>query len=36
MTLRYGGLGVDLGYELVRQKGATDTKYFSFGGSFKF
>jgi hypothetical protein len=36
VSLKYGGLGVDLGYELVRQKGATDTKYFSFGGSFKF
>lgn len=36
VALKYGGLGVDLGYELVRQKGADDTKYFSFGGSFKF
>ena len=36
LTLKYGGLGVDLGYELVRQKGAADTKYFNFGGSFKF
>lgn len=35
-ALKYGGLGVDLGYEVVRQKGASDTKYFSFGGSFKF
>lgn len=36
VTLRSGGLGVDLGYELVRQKGTADTKYFNFGGSFKF
>ncbi len=35
-TLRYGGLAVDLGYELVRQKGVDDTKYFNFGGSFRF
>lgn len=36
VALKYGGLGVDLGYELVRQKGSADTKYFNFGGSFKF
>ena len=36
VALKYGGLGVDLGYELVRQKGSPDTKYFNFGGSFKF
>ena len=36
VSLRYGGLGVDLGYELVRQKGSPDSKYFNFGGSFKF
>lgn len=35
-SFKYGGLGVDLGYELVRQKGVDDTKYFNFGGSFKF
>lgn len=35
-SFRYEGLVVDLGYELVRQKGVDDTKYFTFGASFKF
>lgn len=36
VALKYRGFGADLGYELVRQKGSTDTKYLSFGASFKF
>jgi hypothetical protein len=36
VSLHYEGLGADLSYELVRQKGANDTKYFSFGGSWRF
>lgn len=35
-SFKYGGLGLDLGYEVVRQKGSPDTKYFNFGGSVKF
>lgn len=36
VALRHGGFAVDLGYEVVRQKGSDDTKYFNFGGSFRF
>jgi len=36
VALRHGGLAVDIGYELVRAKGIADTKYLTFGGSFKF
>lgn len=35
-AMRFGGLGLDLGYELVRQKGSPDTKYLNFGASFRF
>lgn len=35
-SFRYEGLVADLGYELVRQKGVGDTKYFNFGVSCKF
>lgn len=35
-AMKFGGLGLDLGYEVVRQKGSPDSKYFSFGVSFKF
>lgn len=36
VALKWGNVGLDLGYELVRQKGSPDTKYFSFGGSLRF
>lgn len=36
VALKYKDLGVDLGYELTRQKGSPDTKYFNFGGSVRF
>lgn len=35
-SMKFGDLGLDLGYEVVRQKGVADTKYFNFGLSFKF
>jgi hypothetical protein len=35
-AIKYAGFGLDLGYEVVRQKGSPDTKYFNFGGSVKF
>jgi len=35
-AFRYGGFGAELGYELVRQKGVDDTKYFNFALSFRF
>jgi len=35
-SMRFGGVGLDLGYDLVRQKGSPDSKYFNFGASFKF
>lgn len=35
-AMKYGNFGLDLGYELTRQKGAGDTKYFNFGVSAKF
>lgn len=35
-AMKFGGLSLDLGYELVRQKGVPDTKYLNFGASFKF
>lgn len=35
-AIKWGNAGLDLGYELTRQKGVADTKYFNFGGSFKF
>jgi hypothetical protein len=35
-AMKFGDLGLDLGYDLVRQKGTPDTKYFNFGASFKF
>lgn len=35
-SFRFRGFAGDLGYELVRQKGTADTKYLTFGASFKF
>lgn len=35
-ALAHGGFSLDVGYELVRQKGSDDTKYLSFSGSFRF
>ncbi len=35
-AFRYKGATLDLGYELVRVKGSADSKYFTFGGSFRF
>ncbi|UPT72712.1 MAG: hypothetical protein M0D55_12260 [Elusimicrobiota bacterium] len=35
-ALRRGGFGLDLYWELVRQKASPDSKYFGFSGSFRF
>ncbi len=36
IALKHGGLDLNLGYEIVRQKGSPDSKYFNFSGSFNF
>ncbi|MBI5246810.1 MAG: hypothetical protein HY923_06480 [Elusimicrobia bacterium] len=36
VALRWGNVVLDLGYELTRQKGSPDSKYFNFGGSVRF
>ncbi len=35
-AMRWRGLGLDAFYELVRQKGSDDTKYFGLTGAFRF
>ena len=36
VALKSGGAGLDLGFERTHQAGAPDTRYFNFGGSFRF
>ncbi len=36
VAFKQGAFGLDLGLERTRQKGSPDTKYFNFGGSFRF